>query len=344
MSNQAAWLPSEKATLKVDNAEMYEPTADQLLVKNAVIALNPIDAKIQKFAIFPLRYPSILGISFAGVVERVGSSVTTFEVGDRVVVEKSAALNTSQYSTAASAYQKYAIADPRTTSKIEDGTSFVDAAATITNLATSVSALSIFAKLDRPSAQPNAGNRDKKVLVYGGSSSVGAFAIQYAAQAGYTVITTSSPRNHSFVSTLGAAEIVDHTKPTHTLVAELKKRIPYHTVFDTISEPSGATMSLLGKVLEAQGGGKIWITSPAMGPLELPKRVETEMHSYPYDMETPETDEMRKWFYEEYFPKGLASGKIIPTRTESVAGGLQVLQGALDRIMSVSGTKLVVEV
>jgi len=300
---------------------------------------------MQKFAIFPLQYPTILGLSFAGTVEKVGSSVTNFKVGDRVVVEKSAALNTSQYSAAASAFQKYALADPRTTSKVEHGTSLADAAATITNLATSVSALSIFAKLDRPSDQPSTANKDKNILVYGGSSSVGAFAIQYAAQAGYTVITTSSPRNLSFVSSLGAADIVDHTQPADALVAQLKKRGPYHTVFDTISEPSGATMALLAKVLEAQGGGMIWITSPAMGPLELPAGVETEMHSYPYDMETPETDEMRKWFYEEYFPKGLASGRIIPTKTESVDGGLQGLQAALDKLIEgVSGTKLVVEV
>jgi NADPH:quinone reductase-like Zn-dependent oxidoreductase len=50
-------------------------------------------------------------------------------------------------------------------------------------------------------------------LVYSGSTSVGQYAIQLAHQAGYRVITTSSPRHFEFLKTLGANVVVDHNEP-----------------------------------------------------------------------------------------------------------------------------------
>ena len=92
MSNQAAWIKEDKANLVVDAAEVPNPGPNELLVKNAVICLNPVDAKVQKLAIFPIIYPNILGGNFAGTVEQVGASVTAFKVGDRVAVNRSSAM------------------------------------------------------------------------------------------------------------------------------------------------------------------------------------------------------------------------------------------------------------
>ncbi len=48
----------------------------------------------------------------------------------------------------------------------------------------------------------------------GGSTSVGSNAIQLAVAAGYDVITTASPRNFDFVTSLGASHVFDYNSPS----------------------------------------------------------------------------------------------------------------------------------
>jgi hypothetical protein len=64
--------------------------------------------------------------------------------------------------------------------------------------------------------------------------------------------------------------------------------------------------------------------------------------SYPGLVELDE--EVRKWFFEEYLPKGLSSGVIAIPRIEKVGGGLKSVPDALDRMSEggVSGAKVVV--
>ncbi len=342
MSNQAAWINEAKASLTVDAAELPTPGPSELLVKNAVIGLNPVEAKIQKLAIFPMAYPNILGMSFAGTVEKVGSSVTAFKAGDRVVVARSLAISVKPTS---GTFQHYALADPRTTSKLEDNTPFEAAAATVTNLATSAAALVIFMKLDRPNPRgANPANKDKKVLIYGGSSNVGGFAIHFAVRAGYDVITTSSPHNASTVTSLGPAKVVDHTQPAESVIKELKAAGPYDAVFDTIGLPS--VTAILGQVL-AENGGEFYTTNPPMGPLSLPENVQRKMESFPTAMEQPGNEEFREWFYGslgKYLGDGLADKLVAPEKIEKVTGGLEGIQSGLDKLFGgVSGKKLVVE-
>ena len=57
--------------------------------------------------------------------------------------------------------------------------------------------------------------------IFGGSTSVGANAIQLAVAAGYEVISTASPKNHAYVRGLGASEVFDYHSAT--VVADMIK-------------------------------------------------------------------------------------------------------------------------
>lgn len=57
---------------------------------------------------------------------------------------------------------------------------------------------------------PEKADGQEWVLIYGGSTSVGLFALQLAKRAGYKVVTTSSPRNFDLVKEFGADEVVDY--------------------------------------------------------------------------------------------------------------------------------------
>jgi threonine dehydrogenase-like Zn-dependent dehydrogenase len=85
-SNSAAWLKAEKTEpFEVDVAPFPSPGENQLVLRNHAVAINPIDGVLQKLAIFPLKYPTILGHDVAGMVEYVGPKVTRFKKGDRLL-------------------------------------------------------------------------------------------------------------------------------------------------------------------------------------------------------------------------------------------------------------------
>ena len=49
-------------------AGLLGTSPDQILIKNHAIAINPIDGKLQYHAIYPIKYPTILGQDVAGEV------------------------------------------------------------------------------------------------------------------------------------------------------------------------------------------------------------------------------------------------------------------------------------
>jgi len=51
------------------------------------------------------------------------------------------------------------------------------------------------------------------ILIYGGSTATGIYAIQFAKASGYTVITTGSPKNHEYLQSLGADHVFDYHSP-----------------------------------------------------------------------------------------------------------------------------------
>jgi NADPH:quinone reductase-like Zn-dependent oxidoreductase len=87
MSNQAAWIKEGKAPVEVGPAPYPKPSSGEIIVKNAYVAINPVDWKIQVYDPpgFGLKYPEILGRDLAGEVVEIGADVKRIKVGDRVI-------------------------------------------------------------------------------------------------------------------------------------------------------------------------------------------------------------------------------------------------------------------
>lgn len=66
----------------------------------------------------------------------------------------------------------------------------------------------------------------KTLLVWGGSSAVGAAAIQLAKASGLEVVATASPKNFGMVKEVGASEVFDYSTPSivDDLVTYLKDK------------------------------------------------------------------------------------------------------------------------
>lgn len=83
-SNQAAWLDGAGKKLRVAEAELPKPGADDIVIRNFAVAVNPVDWKIQDIGFYIQQWPIILGCDVAGEVAEVGSNVQRFKKGDRV--------------------------------------------------------------------------------------------------------------------------------------------------------------------------------------------------------------------------------------------------------------------
>jgi len=297
-----------------------------------------VESKIAKLGIFLLQYPAILGSTFGGTVEAIGSQVTDFQVGERVVVSKRFGVLGNQYG----AYQRYVVVQDVMVSKVPADIDSAIPASLMMNLTCVVGLFTGRLGLDKPSLDASAPAKSLKVLVYGGSSSFGGLSVQYLSQAGYKVSTTSSPKHRDSVSKLGAAAVIDHTLQPDALVNELVAEGPYDIVVDTISLPN--TVAVTAGVLAAQGGGKLYAMQPAFGPETLPDGVTRVFEPWSDSLYEEKNRGLQAWLLQTYLPQGISRGAITPLPIEKISGGLKGVNEALDRMQKgVSGVKLVAD-
>jgi len=69
--------------------QQQDPTGSEVQVENKAIGINYIDTYVRSGLYAPPSFPSGLGTEAAGVVTKVGSAVSGFKVGDRVVYAQS---------------------------------------------------------------------------------------------------------------------------------------------------------------------------------------------------------------------------------------------------------------
>lgn len=85
-ANKAALLREAGKPLEVGEAPMPTAGANEIVIRNQAIAINPLDTHMQQAGVFVQQWPAILGCDVAGVVFQLGSEVNgRFKVGDRVI-------------------------------------------------------------------------------------------------------------------------------------------------------------------------------------------------------------------------------------------------------------------
>src|SRR5207247_8593740 len=149
----------------------------------------------------PSQAPFVLGHDHAGVVARVGSAVTRFDVGD----EGYGRPRDGRIGTFA---QRIAVHEDDLAIK-PASLSMAEAASVPLVALTAWQAL-----VERANLQPG-----QKVLIHAGSGGVGTYAIQLAKHLGATVATTTGTRNVEWVRDLGADAVIDYrTQDCETIV------------------------------------------------------------------------------------------------------------------------------
>lgn len=84
--NKAAWLDEANTPLQVRDAPMPVAGPNELVIRNAAVAINPVDTHMQKVGVFVQQWPTILGCDVSGEVQEVGPEAQgRFKKGDRVI-------------------------------------------------------------------------------------------------------------------------------------------------------------------------------------------------------------------------------------------------------------------
>ncbi|KAL8903236.1 MAG: hypothetical protein Q9171_007471 [Xanthocarpia ochracea] len=334
-SNSAAWLVGEKVhPLEVMTAPYNLPGENEILVKNAALAINPADWEFQALATFPLEYPTILGCDIAGEVVEVGNGITRFKKGDRVLAF---AIGLLSQPKSQGGFQEYTVIQQQLASVIPDSLSFERAVVLPVGIGTAAGGLyqEGYLHLQHPSVDPVPNG--KYLLVWGGASSVGSNAIQLAVASGYEVATTASLKNFEYVKNLGASHVFDYTKPTAIdEIASALEGKQIAGVFDAIGL-NGAIENCLDAASRLQGNK--FVASVRSPPENLPSGVGAKF-IMAFDIKD---NEVSKAIYEEYLPEALAEGKYVTAPDPYVYGkGLESLQAGIDMVKGMSAKKLVV--
>lgn len=202
---------------------MPTPGAGQVLVHIRASAVSRADGMMRsgtpKFARLFLGWSrpraGLAGTCFAGDVVAIGDGVTRFQVGDPAFGEAGLQFGANASHICLDADSSL-VAKPDTLS-YEEASVMFDGALTSWHFLTRVA-----------SVKPG-----EKILILGGSGSLGTAAVQFAVALGAEVTATSSARNLDLLKSLGAAHAIDYGA-----INPLKTGHDYDVIFDTLGVSS----------------------------------------------------------------------------------------------------------
>ncbi|KAK5678677.1 hypothetical protein LTS10_009121 [Elasticomyces elasticus] len=345
--NQAAWLKEANTPLEVGDAPMPTPGPGEIVVKNAAVAINPLDWHMQDAGIFVQQWPTILGCDVAGEVFEVGIGVDRFKQGDRVIGH---CINLVSGRPSDGAYALYTVVLADKAAILPDHIIFTDGVVVPFALETALCALcvkepgpcmpGVFTPalgLAYPTLESPPQPAGKILVVYGASSSVGSMTTQIATAAGIAVVAIAGLHNHDMVSSCGAIQVFDHKDSAvvrNTIDAVIASGLEFIGVFDSVCAPETYARDL--EILEQLGGGHLACVHPP--PVDgVPANVKTGMVFAVNDIAAS--------VFKDWATAALLSGQLKCLPAPVIVGkGLGFIDEALKRSKAgVSGAKLVVE-
>ncbi|KAI0271926.1 chaperonin 10-like protein [Russula aff. rugulosa BPL654] len=241
--------------------DVPKPGPGQILVKIVAAAQNPTDWKSLGRVLKAAKYGGIVGNDYAGVVEELGPDVPEgmWTIGERVA---GFVLGTVQ---ANGAFSEYLVARAEVeVVPIPDGWSFEEAAQLGVAPLTALQCLHETLELPSPfEARSTAEQPQRTILIWGGASAVGQYAIQFAKLCGLRVLTTASSKNFDLVKGLGVDEVFDYRDEGAVENIRAATGNALDIAIDTISEgktPAQVTGAIGDK------GGKVAIVLPYESP------------------------------------------------------------------------------
>lgn len=196
---RAAWFEefgTAKDVLNVSELDTPAPAAGEVLVRLHTSGINPSDVKKRAGS-----FPNLLDGGFvipnsdgAGTIEAVGDDIDPGRVGERVWVYQ------AQYARRFGTAAEYVAVDGQRAPRLPEDASFEVGACLGIPAMTAHRAVFADGPVD-----------GQTILITGGAGRVGYYAVQWASQAGATVIATASNADDAEAcKAIGAQHVVDH--------------------------------------------------------------------------------------------------------------------------------------
>ncbi len=223
--------------MKIGEIEKPQPKANEVLVKVVATSINRPDL-VQRMGNYPAPAgdSEILGLEVAGTIAAVGSEVSDWKVGDRVMAL-----------VGGGGYAEYAVAYANHLMPIPDSMSFVEAACVNESYITAF--LNVFMLGGLQDGQT--------AILHGGGGGVNTAAIQLAKALtpNAKLIVTANPTKMERVKELGVDLVIDYTKTPDfsDLVKEFTNKKGVDLILDHVGakylKPNMNSLGYTGKLV-----------------------------------------------------------------------------------------------
>lgn len=234
-----------------------KPKDDEVLIKIYATSVTNSDLFIRSSNVpFSMLIPfrlmigiskprnEIIGEVFSGIIEKVGTKIKRFKIGDQVYGLTGMSLG---------AYADYKCMKEKDSKKgciaiKPSNISFEEATAA------AYGGLLAFQFLEKGNIKPK-----QKVLIYGASGTTGTIAIQYAKYLGAEVTGVCSSKNIDFVKSIGADKVLDYTKQNSQTELEV-----YEVILDCVGKAKNSALKEASKKALSKYGKYISIDDGAL--------------------------------------------------------------------------------
>lgn len=243
--------------LRIAQYEKPVPRDDEILVKICATSVTNSDifirsSKVALRVLIPFRImmgirkprKEIIGEVFSGIVDKVGSKIKRFRVGDQVYGLTGFSLGAyAEYKCMKEVDSKQGcVAIKPQNISFEEATS------------AAYGGLLAFQFLEPANVQPN-----QKVLIYGASSTSGIVALQLAKHLQAEVTAVCGPSHLAFAQELGADKTLDYTNDN-----EIEKLESYDVVFDCVGKAKSSPLKEASKKALTASGQYLSIDDAAL--------------------------------------------------------------------------------
>ena len=342
-----------RAPLELHQVPTPAPKDGEVLLRNEWTASTPLDLH-QNDGHLLVTPPQILGDGLGGTVTQVGPNTTRLKVGDRV-------FGFAHKGNVQKAHQHIVCAPETMLAVVPEGFTMQEVVTLPNNFVTVFHALTADLGLEIPWPKPDdwvPKAKETTILIWGGSSSVGQFALQVLRWYGYThLLATASKRNHTLLKEYGASSVFDYNDSQITSqISQAGGSSGVELVLDCIGSSSGS-LAPISKIVGK--GSAVAILLPVI----VRDASETEAPEYAMDVESAAewkqgvvVKGVRTHFYQDnaffrdnlqpvIMPRMLEMGIVKPNRQKIIEGKtlLERAQKAMDvlRRKEVSGERLV---
>ncbi|THV50979.1 hypothetical protein BGAL_0128g00140 [Botrytis galanthina] len=233
----------EKSQVTIERRPKFDPALDELIIGTYAIAANP--------NLFVTSYPNVLSGNFSDTIESVGSSITKFDVGERVTGFAAVIYNGKIYDRVWQSCRETA------TTNILDDLSFEDASTFPMAMAMDKVAIGFYLLLDFLRMLGRRKKSNEGMLIWGDTSSVRTVVIQLCNLAGYIVFTTAREKHYKYLESTGATATFNYRDPE--VVRNIARKVNTSNMYLTIGFDAtleNDTPQLPADISSAKGHGK----------------------------------------------------------------------------------------